>query len=366
MTIQIPAPFFAKRLVIAAGLAGVMLSSAVLPAPAAGVDPGPVTAHPVTTAAPAAGAPSAGSLALSAMNVQAGGMEATVSFTSSAPATASVSVQPVAASTTGTPTGAHPVHLPVGGGVGELPVVMGAGGGSTTTPSYQTSHTLKLPNLKPNTAYQATVSVQAQDGSSLTQQVTFTTARERIRVTVESIDITHGGALIGDPSPMWTLGLQWGAGSGFTHLPSAYGETATCFPSNGYPNGLCQYGSYGDGAFQPKDTFGQPLSWVFAEENFDSMPATFQFASSADVSGLLDNLLGSYADLGKLEASLFGADTSDPSSAPVTWQVPQGLESASATRSTVASVSDFGIGGFYSTVTYKIELFYDNLSYPAP
>jgi hypothetical protein len=59
-----------------------------------------------------------------------------------------------------------------------------------------------------------------------------------------------------------------------------------------------------DGTFQPQDTFNKPLSWVFAEENFNSMPTTFQFG--ADVSTGWDFVDRYFGLVGSALESLFG------------------------------------------------------------
>jgi hypothetical protein len=335
------------RFVLAASLAGAMLGSTVLPAPAAGTDPGTVVTHPITAAPVTAILP-----ALSDVSVQPSGTQATITFTTASPATASVSVKPADVSEAAT------LHT-TGAIAGRLPTAMESLTGPTAAPDYETAHTLHLSNLKSNTAYQATVTAQTKDGTQLSQQVTFSTAKERIRVTVDSIDITDGGQLIGDPSPLWLMGVQWGAG--YTYRPTVNGQASTCFPTNGdrpvysggsktgdvISEGLCQNGSYGDGTFQPTDTYGKPLSWVFAEENFDAMPTYLQVSASVDVSTGWDVIDG----LNNLTA---------PSSVQSSnsWQVQQGVEYASKTLPVTATD-----GNFISSVTFKVELFYDNLSY---
>jgi hypothetical protein len=233
-----------------------------------------------------------------------------------------------------------------------------AAGATSLIPMYETAHTLNLPDLKSNTTYQATISAQTKDGTQLSQQVQFTTAKERIRVTIDQIDIFSGGAFIGDPSPLWLMGVQWASDS-----DAAFRDQAlTCFPTNGaFPNGICQYGSYGDGAFQPLNTFGKPLSGVFAEENFDSMPTRFRFAASADISsGILNGVLGIAWDVFTLSEATFNF----PQNSAGSWDVPRGVET-----STTSALADANTGdglGFYSGVTYRAELFFDNSDYPAP
>jgi hypothetical protein len=233
-----------NRLVVAAAVAGAILAGGQgLPAEAA--NPAVTTNLPTTVAiAPA----------LSTVSVQPGGTDAWVTFTSTVPSTARVEVQqaglknidPVMVASGTEPAGHHPI-----GGVGS-PVATSVGAVNASdpvAPVYETTHKLHLTNLKPGTSYHASVSASTQAGDQLSSQVRFDTLQERVRITVDTIDLQHGGALFGDNTVWWYLGVSWG-GTGYQPV-SAQGSVTTCFPSNdsGDPMervvGVCQTGSYG-------------------------------------------------------------------------------------------------------------------------
>jgi hypothetical protein len=311
---------FVSRFTIAAGLAVAVLGGAAMPAPAAGIDPiGPA---PVRTLGPVT--------SLSTINVQPGGTVATVSFTSSEPTSASVSVKPAGTSTGG--------HLPVAGGVA-LPTSVAVSIGDTpSVPVYETSHSVKLTQLKPNTAYDVDVSAQTQSGVQLSGQAHFSTYHQRVRVTFDGIDITQGGAMFGDASPRWFGNLAWRYPVRTSGAPDD-ASSHWCFPIG------CDFGSYGDGYFHPGNKQNQPLIWVFADENFDQMPNYFEMYAS----GQVDDWFQQGATLGKCASPDKG-----------TWQVPEGVEYS---WSNVNLCADDG--QFHSTVTFRFEVFYDNSSYPA-
>jgi hypothetical protein len=313
-------PSFVTRLVIAAGLACAVLGSAAAPAPAAGIDP--VTQAPVRTIGSGP--------TLSTINVQPGGTLATVTFTSSEPTSASVSVAPSAAAPTG--------HQPVVNGQSR-PVSVGAIGDMPSIPVYESSHSVKLANLKPNTAYTVTVSAQTQSGAQLSGQAHFSTLHQRVRVTFDGIDITQGGATFGDASPRWFGNLAWRYPVRTSGAPDD-DSTHWCFPLD------CQYGSYGDGYFHPGNKQNQPLVWVFADENFDQMPNYFEMYASGQV--------GDWFQQGATLGSC-------PSPDRGTWQVPEGVE-YSWTNVTLCADD----GQFHSQVTFRFEVLYDNSYYPAP
>ena len=330
---------FAARFMIAAGLAVAILGSAALPAPAAGVDPTTVAPHPVTGPTPTTG-PVTGPLptvgltntqgpSLSSINVQPGGTVATVTFTSSEPTSASVSVKPSGTAPTG--------HLPVDAGQAR-PVIGGTIGDTPPAPVYETSHTQKLTNLKPNTAYDVNVSAQTKTGVQLSGQAHFSTFRQRVRVTFDGIDITQGGAMFGDASPRWFGNLAWRYPVRTSGAPDD-DSSHWCFPLD------CQYGSYGDGYFHPGNKQNQPLIWVFADENFDQMPNYFEMYASGQV--------GDWFQQG---ATLGSCPSPDKGS----WQVPQAVE-YSWTNVTLCADD----GQFHSQVTFRFEVFYDGSAYPA-
>jgi hypothetical protein len=333
----------AKRLFFAAGVAGTLLGGAALHVPAAGADSGrpllPIAAAPSgggagTTTAPGSNpSGSTAPLVLSAISFDPGGTEAWVSFTSSQPTSAWVTAKPASVVAPDAPVATHP-----GGSGGPPPLV---------PPS--TSHRVQLTNLKSNTTYVTTVLAETPDGVSVTQQAQFTTLKERVRITAESVDITQGAAVYGDNTVMWTFDVKWGPASGY-HPPSANGATSTCYPStdSGSPQGgICQSASHGDGSLQVRNNYGQPLSWIFAEENFDFMPSTFAFDGTATDTDLL-TYPRNYTP-----GCPPGPDNGD---------VPQGVESA--TKTITICVNDPS-SQLNTTVTFRLDLFYDNASYPA-
>jgi hypothetical protein len=298
--------------------------------------------------------------ALSTVSVQPGGTDAWVTFTSTVPSTARVEVQqaglknidPVMVASGTEPAGHHPI-----GGVGS-PVATSVGAVNASdpvAPVYETTHKLHLTNLKPGTSYHASVSASTQAGDQLSSQVRFDTLQERVRITVDTIDLQHGGALFGDNTVWWYLGVSWG-GTGYQPV-SAQGSVTTCFPSNdsGDPMervvGVCQTGSYGDGTFVPLNNRQHHLSWVFAQENFDVMPTTFTVSGAAD------------------EQDFFSPGEPNPEYTgrgclpKATTTVPVGM---GAQSTTISVCGDDLNTTFQSLVTYRVEVFYDNAVYQAP
>jgi hypothetical protein len=225
-----------QRFAFAAGFAVAVLDAAAAPAPAAGVDPGTVTPHPVTATLPMGGSSTAAP-ALSAISVQPSGTGAVIQFTSSEPTSAAVSVKPTV--TTAAPSSNAPV---AGLGSGILAPTSGTNADpDTPPPTFETNHQLTLTNLKSNTAYDATVSAQTRGGTNLSGHVQFHTAKERIRATVDSIDLQDDDAIYGGTDANWSLGLRWRPGPGY-HSPLASGSATTCFPH--FSNEGCVYGHY--------------------------------------------------------------------------------------------------------------------------
>src|SRR5215208_20680 len=210
-----------RRFILGAGLALAALAPAALGGPTTDAQAAPPT--------------------LSPLRVQALGTEATVSFTSS---------EPVALTIT---------HQPTGGPISQSRAQVRS--------AYATSHEVKLAGLTSNTAYTVIITGSTSDGRLATVQSSFTTAKKRVRITLESIDITNDGDWIGDGEPFWVVSLRYAGGS-----------TGGCFPRSQLG---CEQGKYGEGRFTPLNADGKALQFVLAEENFDRFPETVSLRASA-------------------------------------------------------------------------------------
>jgi hypothetical protein len=211
---------------------------------------------------------------------------------------------------------------------------------------YAAAHAHKLTGLRSNTAYTVTVTATTRDNRTATAQTAFTTLKQRLRVTLREITITNDGDgfLSGDGEALWTVGLDW-----------AGGAVAGCFPNTdvGF-GGVCQHGSYGEGRIFPLNNHGQTLVWLFAEENFDRFPDALTIRTTADeddwVPGV--NILECAAR----------ADCAFPKESDSRqWHAPRGLEWAS----TPIRLTAFDNPLFESFLTFTVDLFHDNLSYPS-
>jgi hypothetical protein len=294
---------FFRRLFLATGLALAALVPAALNGPATDAQ----TAPPV----------------ISPLRVLAFGTEATVSFTSSEPVAATITYQPSAG--TGQPT-------------------------VQASNTYTTAHETTLTGLTSNTQYQVSVAAETRAGQRTNGSANFYTAKQRVRVTLREIDITKDGdAWWSNGEPSWLVGLGW-----------AGGETAGCFPNNG---NVCETGSYGEGRFVPRNYLGQPLMWLFAEENFDAMPSVFNISADAEESDLdVINYIGrTFECIGRFFTIKYACGTFGSPNTSTEWRVPVGQEFASTPITVTANDSD----EFLSTMAFTFELFYDQLSYPA-
>ena len=244
---------------------------------------------------------------ISGLSAQAFGTEATLSFTTSEPATVTLEYKPVTAMT----------------------------GNQLPSQGLATTHERKLTGLKSNTTYDVTVTARTQSGEKHTAQTRFTTSKQRVRVTLREINIERDGDTIGDGEPRWKVFLKWGAD----------GPVDGCYPNN------CKFGSYGDGPIFPKNSQGQFLSWTFAEENFDRKPDSFQLDVWAE------------EDDPDIFASAGGGPFAN--GADFTWTVPQDKEWASVPVYVRADQSSTLGQDFKSEMAFTFELFHDNLSYPA-
>jgi hypothetical protein len=280
------------------------------------------------------------------------------------PLTVSIAVQPFGVRadirvTTSLPTVLHSSAAPVG----SVPPAMSAvdDGGAAPTgfhpgfvlspSSYVTTHEYSVADLTSNTAYTLTVQGTTLDGQTAGATVTFTTLKQRVRVTLREIDISDDGDLIGDGEPLWVIGLNYKRDGG------GAGMVGACYPLP--PGSICEAGSYGEGRFFPRATDGQFLAWTFAEENFDQFPNMFDLNVDAMEEDFIP-IVGTIADFFQECNPFSGCGFSSPPASD--WQVPQGVEWASQA---VTIKGDDLDGGLHSTLIFTYEMFHDNLSYPS-
>lgn len=285
------------------------------------------------------------------VSVQASGTGATVTVTSREPTSIAVSAGPFlfTGAQSGAGSGSGSSSLPSSGA--QLPGTGTASLGGSGA-SFATSHTVKLTGLSSNSTYSANVTGQTQAGENFTQQVVFQTLKERIRVSLETIDIGNNGAIYGGSDMAWGSVLQFYGGN--SQPPGPLGNVLLCYPRS---SGVCSTGNFGNGTFSPTNDFGESLDWVFSQENFDIMPTSFGVFSAVEADpGLLSRLTG---DLANLFANIpvYGEEPG--------WSVPQGVESATGTETVTANDDSTGTG-VETTLTFRYYLFYDNASYPAP
>jgi hypothetical protein len=203
--------------------------------------------------------------------------------------------------------------------------------------------------LTPSTTYELDVFATTQAGAKLTAHARFTTRKQRVRVTLDKIDICDGGDTFGSGEPTWF----WKVGfNGYT--------VQDCYPQVG---GDCQEGSAGEGTVYPYANGSTKFAFVFAQENFEpipnphpqpgsedfsSMPTQFSLQVSANESDGPFGSLDSFFD--------WGAWLSGTSQA--TWQVPQGVEHSSQAVAVSAEQDNFR-----SVMHFTFAVFYDNQTY---
>jgi hypothetical protein len=294
---------------------------------------------------------------ISALKVQAGGTEAMVSFATAEPASVTVEHKPAGMPAAATTAGGQMAAQGQGPNDALWGIKRPSTAPSTTAPvgqsegaplgGYATTHQRKLTGLQSNTAYEVTVTALTQSNQLHTATTRFTTARQRVRVTLREITITEDGDIFWmNGEPMWLVRLTW-----------ADGKTGACYPNNG---NICETGDHGEGRIFPKNYLGQPLTWLFAEENFDTMPAAFSISAKGEEYDFVPAL-------SKLAECFVGACSTGEGSNEGTystksWQVPAGREWASTP---IAVDADDSQQEFRSTLAFTFELFHDNLSYPA-
>lgn len=320
-----------KRLLLAAGLALTVSATAVFGAMGTTAAAPPLTLEPV--------------------EISVGGHEVTVQVRASEEVAFSHSLTRTGTvAPAGTAALVNPIRRPLDG----VRAPLGAGGpiaDPVREPVYTAASKFKLTGLSSNTTYTLFVRATNRAGQQVTVQQTFTTLKQRVRVTLREIKITDDGDWFGDGEPGWIVKLDWSRGS-----------VAGCFPNTdvGF-GGVCQTGSYGEGRIFPRNNRGDSLAWIFAEENFDTMPAEFTLDATAKeedwfpvvsaLATLLEDCLGDGVGCG------FSNTVGSPS-----WKAPQGVEWASTPA--IVAASDHGTG-FESTLMFTFELFHDNLSYPS-
>jgi len=332
---------FTRRLVLAVGLTAAVLGTTMLSVAPAGADPPPQRTIPAIVSpptggvvtAPSRGGPLAGVAAsITPLQVQVGGTQATVTFTTSAPTAVTFTLTDVS----GTPPSPPPAG-PLGGVTGPLAGGVLLTGDAPSPASFKTAHQLTLKPLTSNTTYDVFVAATTQAGQRLTGSARFTTLKLRVRVTLEEInveddgDTDYGIVVNNDAEPRWVMDLTFGH--------------TLCYPIN------CgaYAGNVAEGRFVPRDPAGNRLTWQLYEEVFHGLPSTFTISVRTFEDDV--NLTG--ACLGG------GCDFNDNQLATCTWHRPQGVESASTRVQVRGDDGD----GFRSVLTFTFELFHDATSY---
>jgi hypothetical protein len=252
---------------------------------------------------------------ISAVEAKAAGTYALLSFSTLEPAAVTVDYQP--AMTSSVP----------------------AAGGQSPAQGYAAKHERKLTGLTSNTTYDVTVTATTQAGQKHTAKTSFTTAKKRVRIVLESIDIKSDGdsILAGDGEPVWSFGLSW-AGTENT--------TGYCYPI------LCyrQDRRYSEGRFTPLNSEGKALMFLFAEEHFDRFPEWVSLGVDADER---DSWVGSPIKTWDCITKALSGGCTIGEVTPTIWRVPQGVETG-AQRLTIHGY-DIETG-FESVLTFMFEL----------
>lgn len=207
--------------------------------------------------------------------------------------------------------------------------------------AYQTQHQLPLTQLTSNTTYDLFVAATTQSGQRLTAQTRFTTPAKRLSVTLESIEIEDDGDLIGKGKPRWIVDLRW-----------TDGALTRCYPLP-FP---CEPVTSRERRLTPRTAAGAPLTFDFAEENFDRLPDTItlgvqarKYDSLAGVGGFVDRIISGGCTVGE--------------EAPLVWQGPPRVEHA---VQQLTARSDDLDEGFKSVLTFRFVIFHDAAPVPAP
>jgi hypothetical protein len=311
-------------------------------------------AEPTPTPAPTSAPP-----VISGLSAQAAGTFATVTFTTAEPAYVTINHKPVTApaatqataqvfdgqfqaTTSPTATNRTPAQV--------------FDGQFQATRTYATTHELKLSGLQSNTTYDVTVTAESQAGQKSTAQTRFTTAKKRVFVVLESIDIEEDGDWVGDGEPVWFVKPYWDGGSFKGSNDGAY-----CYPNEGSA-ARCKYGEFGEGRITPRNSRGNAMMFVFAEEHFDRFPSRISLQAWAKE----DDLVGGSAFIECIIDTINSDNDScsGDGSMAVEWTVPQGVESA---EQRVTVPGNHPGRGFKSVLTFRFELTHHNAPYnPVP
>lgn len=289
------------------------------------------------------------------LGVSPGGTEATISVraTNSELISVSHSVRRL----TGAGQTAPPTRLPIRDVLGPLGGGLVSTGDAQPQPVYDKEPRIRLANLQPDTAYEVVVNAGTAAGEHAVARRTFTTLKQRVRLTLDKI-VVHDdgdGVLAGKGEPTWLWQVEGFAG----------GPVNECYPKTA---GRCRVAELGEGTVYPYIGL-QKYELVFAQENFrpvlnpnpqpgdedfTMMPQTFTLRATAQED---DSIVG---PLDAALSTLLGEWGAWLSASPVaTWQAPQGVESAS--QQVTVAAND---GTFESTMYFTFRLFHDNASYP--
>ena len=209
-----------------------------------------------------------------------------------------------------------------------------------------TSHTITLTGLKSNTHYTTRIWIDNGAGAQAqSTEWTFLTLKRRIKITFPSAHITDNGDIIGAGEPLWTFEVSWAGGQWSSCYPydkeaaHAGATTYQCFPGDtsdvdSASNYYFTNSSGGQvGFILPEENFGGALPTTLMiripVEEYDIIPFPFGLPSSWGANGATP------VDVSQSGAQIIVLDSNNVSE------------------------------GFYSTVTVKIEVYYDKTTYPA-
>jgi hypothetical protein len=204
------------------------------------------------------------------------------------------------------------------------------------------------------------------------QIIGFLTGKRRLRITFEEAHIFDTGDFFGDGEPTWFFRASWASGVPATpqyHVDSCFPYTAEPPDSGGYARAFCQSGDTGEASTITDPDGGrvlpfytptrQPLSYVFAEENFSGrLPAQIDICGNATEDdsgfGVFDTILHFF------ENFPISFDTSGFCVGGVVWNVPRVAPSTERVRVRANANPDVG---FRSDVIVTLEVLFDNSVY---
>jgi hypothetical protein len=333
---------FTRRLILAAGLTAAVLGATALGAASASADTPPRRTVPAIVSTPAGSAdpapqrgtrPATAAVAsITPLQVQVGGTQATVTFSTSEPTAVTYELKVV-----GAPPPPSPPSGPLGG---VTTLVSGSVATTGVTPppaAFKTQHSIPLKNLKSNTTYDVFVAATTQSGQRLTGSARFTTLKLRVRVTLEDINVLDDGdtdyAIVvdNDAEPRWVMDLTLGG--------------RLCYPVN------CgaYAGNVKEGRFVPRDSAGNRFTWQLFEEVFNGLPNELTIS----VRTFEEDVFNMGACVGH------DCDLNDNRLASATWRRPQGVESHTDRVQVRGDDGD----GFRSVLTFTFEVFHDATPY---